>query len=348
MNICFIGASGHSSAVVESGRLRDKKDEKDKSVTVAGIAAGSEGENIEGLYKYLCNSGHSPKKYDGWDSSTGYIKMMEELKPDIVIVDNYYGDHAKVSIEALRRGCHVFADKPLAVTLDSLHELKKEYNKSGKKIAAMFTMRFEPAYRAAYEIVKRGEIGDIRIINAQKSYKLGTRPDFYKSRESFGGLIPWVGIHAIDLIYMFGGKKFIYTDASCSSAGNNNHGDLDITAAANFILEDNIISTMTVDYLRPSGASSHGDDRLRIVGSSGIVEVMKSKVILIDKDGEREISQADMPGNTDLFDIFTDFLDYVDGKENTILNAEDAFYITEISIKSQNSADKKKGDFNIK
>ena len=324
MKICFIGSSGHWPVVTESEKL------KDKSITAAGIAAGSEGENIEGLYNSLCRLGHTPKKYDD------YIRMLDEIKPDIAIVDNYYGEHAKVSIEAFRRGCHVFSEKPIATTLVDLDELKKEHAKSGKKISAMFTMRFEPEYRTAYEIVKSGEIGDIRLINAQKSYKLGERPDFYKSRKTFGGLIPWVGIHSIELIYLFAGRKFIHIDAGCSPAGNKNHGDLDVTAAANFILENDIISTMTIDYLRPPNASSHGDDRLRIVGSSGIAEVMKNKVTLINKDGEREIVLLDKT------DIFSDFLDYIDGKENTLSNSEDAFYITEIAIRAQMSADGEK------
>jgi len=330
MNICFIGSSGHSSVVVESEKLREK------SNTVAGIAPGSKGENIEYMYQYLRDCGHSPKRYDG------YIKMLDELKPDVVIVDNYYGEHAEVSAEALKRGCHVFSEKPLAASLSSLEDLKKERAKSGKKIAAMFTMRFDPEFRTAHEIVKSGEIGDIRLITAQKSYKLGTRPDFYKSRESFGGLIPWVGIHAIDLIYYFSGEKFVYIDASSSSDGNSGYGDLDITAAANFISEDNIISAMSADYLRPSGASSHGDNRIRIVGSSGIIEVMNGKVTLIDNNGEREINLMEKT------DIFADFLDYIDGKENTVLNSDDAFYITETAITAQNSADEKKKRFNIK
>ncbi|MCL2775754.1 MAG: Gfo/Idh/MocA family oxidoreductase [Oscillospiraceae bacterium] len=327
MNICFIGSSGHSYAVLESEKLADKSD---KSNVVTGIAAGSDGENIENLYNALCRLNHSPKRYES------YLKMMDDLKPDIVVIDNYFGEHAKVSVEALKRGCHVLSDKPLATTVDSLNELKKEQAKSGKKIAAMFTMRFDPEFTTAYEVVKSGEIGDIRLINAQKSYKLGTRPDFYKSRESFGGLIPWVGIHAIDLIYFISGKKFVYIDAVSSSAGNCGYGDLDITAAGSFISENNIISTMTIDYLRPSAALSHGDNKLRIVGSSGILEVMENKVKLINGNGEIEIALLDKA------DIFADFLEYIDGKENTSLNSDDAFYITETALEAQISADKKK------
>lgn len=326
MKICFIGASGHSSAVARSGRLA--------AVTPAGIAAGSKGESIDNMYKYLCGAGHSPEKYDD------YIKMLDELRPDAVIVDNYYGDHAAASIEALKRGAHVLADKPLATTLDDLDKLKKEQAKSGRQIAAMFTMRFETEFRAAHQIVKSGQIGDVRIINAQKSYRLGARPDFYKSRKSFGGLIPWVGIHAIDLIYLMTGKQFAYIDASCSSQSNANHGDLDVTAAANFILEGDILATVTIDYLRPSAAPSHGDDRLRVVGSSGIVEVLKNKVTLIDKEGERELALTADSHHTHT-DMFADFLDYIDGRES-LLNTEEAFYITETAIRAQISADEKR------
>ena len=324
MNICFIGSSGHSYVVPESKRLQDKCD------AAAGIAAGSVGENVENLYNVLCRQGHSPKRYND------YIDMLDELKPDIVVVDNYYGDHAKVSIEAFKRRCHVFADKPLATTLDSLGELKIEHEKSGKKIAAMFTMRFESEFRTAYKIMKSGAIGDVRLVNSQKSYKLGTRPEFYKSRESFGGLIPWVGIHGIELIYLFSGSKFNYIDASCSAVGNFDNGDLDIIAAGNFISESGIISTLTIDYLRPAAANSHGDDRLRIVGSSGVLEVMNNKVRLINDDGE---SDVDLIEKTD---IFADFVDYIEGKEDTSLNSEDAFYITEVALKAQVCADKKK------
>jgi len=327
MNICFIGASGHSYAVAQSAALQNN------FIKITGIAPGSDGENIEGLYDFLCKSGQPPKKYGG------YIQMLDELRPDIAIVDNYYGEHAKVSAEALKRGCHVLSEKPLAATIGDLNALKEARAQSDKKIAAMFTMRFEPEFKAARELIQTGAIGEIRLVNAQKSYKLGTRPDFYKSRASFGGIIPWVGIHAIDAIYFFTGKKFVYIDAVCSPAGSAGFGGLEVAAAGNFISEDNIISTVTIDYLRPAAAPSHGDDRIRIAGTAGILEIIRGKLILTDKNGEQEINLSG-----EKTDMFADFLDYVgSGAENaaTVLNADDAFYITETAILAQTAADKK-------
>ncbi len=43
-----------------------------------------------------------------------------------------------------------------------------------------------------------GSIGEIRLLNTQKSYKLGRRGENYKSREVYGGTIPgwksWGGL----------------------------------------------------------------------------------------------------------------------------------------------------------
>ena len=56
--------------------------------------------------------------------------------------------------------------------------------------------------------MRDGTVGQIRLMNAQKSYKLGRRNEFYKIRSTYGGTIPWVGSHAIDWLYWFSGEKF--------------------------------------------------------------------------------------------------------------------------------------------
>ena len=43
-----------------------------------------------------------------------------------------------------------------------------------------------------------------------------------------------------------------------------------MTAITLMELEEDILAHVNTDYYRPQGASSHGDDRLRIVGTSEI------------------------------------------------------------------------------
>jgi len=43
---------------------------------------------------------------------------------------------------------------------------------------------------------------------SQKTYKWGkSRPDAYRSRETFPGLAPWVGIHAFDWLHWILGEE---------------------------------------------------------------------------------------------------------------------------------------------
>ena len=43
--------------------------------------------------------------------------MLDHARLDVVGVGPEYGDHARVVLEALRRGIHVFVEKPVATTL---------------------------------------------------------------------------------------------------------------------------------------------------------------------------------------------------------------------------------------
>jgi hypothetical protein len=60
-----------------------------------------------------------------------------------------------------------------------------------------------------------------------------------------------------------------------------------------------------MDYLRPSTAKGHGDDRLRIAGSRGIVEFQEETglTLMTDKQGLTKV--ADLPQQQS---VFVDFL----------------------------------------
>lgn len=101
LRVCLIGASGHSVYALEGIKADDE-------AVLVGIAPGSEGEDIEQIYNNVCKAGASLARY------TNYIQMLDELKPDIAVVDCFFNDHAVVGIESLKRGCHIFIEKPIS------------------------------------------------------------------------------------------------------------------------------------------------------------------------------------------------------------------------------------------
>jgi predicted dehydrogenase len=130
--------------------------------------------------------------------------------------------------------------------------------------------------------------------------------------------------------------------AAHSSLYNKEHGDLEVTALCNFVMTNEIFGSVSIDYLRPSTAGGHDDDRIRIVGTEGIIEVRDRKLYLTNKftSGTEEITFTD--SETDGKNIFSDFMAQVRGEKKCLISAEDSFYVTEAALLARTSADEKK------
>jgi predicted dehydrogenase len=155
VKIVLIGSTGHTNYVV-NGLKNNYEDQ------IVGIAPGSEGENVDSLYQKLAKD-YELEKFDD------YKKMLDEIKPDVAAVACHFGDHAEVAVEVLNRNINLFVEKPVATNLAELAEVKNAYEKSDSKLAAMFGIRYKPWFLTAYKYIKEGAIGEVRLMNAQKS-----------------------------------------------------------------------------------------------------------------------------------------------------------------------------------
>jgi len=320
--IGIVGATGHTGYVTEGVRGRP-------DLEVVGVAPGSEGESIDGLLAELRRQGEDPTRYDD------HAALLDRAAPDVVAVAPYFGDIATVTVDVLEQDSHAFAEKPLATTLDDLAAVRDAHARSDGDLAAMFGLRYEPAFRTAHERVTRGAVGDVRLLNARKSYKLGERETPYRDRETYGGTIPWVGIHAVDWIDWLTPEPFRSVRASHTTTGNRGHGDLEATALVDFELADDVFASVSVDYLRPATAPTHGDDFLRIVGTEGVLVVRRDRAYLIDDDadGERELP---LVAGTNSFEDFVDAAG--DGLESSV-SATDSIEATEAALLARRAAD---------
>lgn len=322
MRICIIGSTGHYNLVFSGIK-------EEKNIQIVGVAPGSEGDRAERVLNKAVSLGYSPQYFED------YIKMLDELKPDIAVVSCYFGDHAKVTVEAIKRNIHVFVEKPVATTLKDLDRVKSAYNNANVHLATMFGLRYKPWFLTAHKVVKDGAIGDIRLMNAQKSYTLGIRGPHVKQRETYGGTIPWVGSHAIDWLYWFSGEKFQSVYASHSTRNNGEYESLETSAICQYKLSNDIFASVSMDYFRPENAPSESDDRIRIVGTKGIIEVRDRKVLLIndEKAGIQEVPLLEERH------IFADFLNQIRGKGKCMVSAKESFYVTEACLRARQSAD---------
>ena len=73
-------------------------------------------------------------------------------------INCYHREHVIAAIEA---GKDVFAEKPLATTLDDALAIRDAHARSGRRFFIGFTLRYTPHFRRVAEIVRGGGIGEI-------------------------------------------------------------------------------------------------------------------------------------------------------------------------------------------
>ena len=321
MKLCMVGVRGHNNYVLSGLALTE--------VSVAGVCAAAAEDDPQGLLSKCRDLGHEPRV---WDEPA---EMLDAVKPDLVSIAGPFHRHAEICVEAFRRGIHVFCEKPVAITLEQLDQVAEARRAAGVHFAAMMGLRYDPAFHTAWRQVREGAVGEVRLVNAQKSYRLGRRAPFYHDRAVYGGTIPWVGSHAFDWIRWYTEKAFRNVYATHSAAHNRDHGELEVSAACHFTLEEEVFASVSIDYLRPAAAPSHGDDRVRIAGSEGVIEVLGGEVILTRDGGAGD---ERLPAACDR-QIFPDFVAAAEGRSKPLLGPEDAIEMTRAGLLARESAD---------
>ncbi len=266
-----------------------------------------------------------------------FEQMLEKEELDVVGVCLPYYRNAQASIAAARRGVHVVSEKPVATTLEDLAALKEAVTQAKVRLTSLMNMRCFPPYRAARKAVQDGLIGEPILLTSQKSYRFGSaRPWFYKDLKTYGGTIPWAGIHSIDYMRWTSGRKYLRVSAW---HGNNDHPEypgFQDHAGVLFKLDNGGTAMTNLDYLRPETAPTHGDDRLRIAGSEGMLEVMgaENRVLLMTASGgPRELELPEQ------VDFFADFLAELAGGKEHLISQEDAFRLTEVCLQARDAAE---------
>ncbi len=216
----------------------------------------------------------------------GYRQMLDQEKLDIAAVCNVNGEHAAAILDCAEHKVNVISEKPLATEMADLERVKKAVAESGIHLTTLLTMRWEAPYRALKAALDAGKIGEVALITAQKSYKAGTRPEWYRHRATYGGTMPWIGIHMVDLMRWIGAREFVEAFSYETRIGFPELRDMENVTATLFRLDNGGIADLHMDYFRPETAPTHGDDRLRVAGTRGVVEYQSSTGVTLLAEGE--------------------------------------------------------------
>ena len=266
-----------------------------------------------------------------------YRRMLDAEKLDLVAVCNPNGDRAEAILACVARKLNVIAEKPRAVEWRDLDRVKKAVSESGIKLGMLLPMRYSPSYLALKKIVEAGEIGEVAQIAAQKSYKAGGRPAWMRSRKTYGGTIPWIGIHMIDLMRFTSGREMTAVASFQTRIAFPEIGDMENVTGSLFKLDNSGIGTLRMDYLRPQTAPTHGDDRLRLAGTKGVAEYQAGTGVTLMSGARKPETIRDLPPQGS---VFLDYVQYAYNGAAATLTLADIWRTNEIVLGARDAAEK--------
>jgi predicted dehydrogenase len=112
-----------------------------------------------------------PEKLKRCPKTPGFATHHEMLKSgliDAIMVATPHYDHTVIGIDAIAAGVHTLIEKPLSVHKADCQKLIAAYEKRTRKdlvFAEMFNQRTDPRYRKLRELLRSGELGEIRRVN---------------------------------------------------------------------------------------------------------------------------------------------------------------------------------------
>jgi predicted dehydrogenase len=127
----------------------------------------------------------------------------EELlaDPEVEAIYNPLPNHLHVpwSIKAAERGKHVLCEKPIALSAKEVQGLIEARDRTGVKIGEAFMVRTHPEWLRAREIVRSGEMGELRVVMSGFSYFNRDPKNIRNVPEYGGGGVMDIGCYPITM-----------------------------------------------------------------------------------------------------------------------------------------------------
>jgi predicted dehydrogenase len=117
-------------------------------------------------------SGDAPKTYPD------YREMLDQEKPEIVIVATPDHWHALTAIAALKAGAHVFVEKPTGHTVLESRAMLKAAREAGRAVQVGLHRRIGPHHVSALKFLKDGGAGTVGLVRCFAHYGGGAKRPF--------------------------------------------------------------------------------------------------------------------------------------------------------------------------
>lgn len=170
------------------------------------------------------------KKVTGFNCTlyTDFTKMMQESKPDTLIVTTVDSTHDEFIIKGMEMGANIITEKPMTTDEHKCEAIIAAEKKTGKKVTVTFNYRYSPHRAKVYELLREGAIGDITSVDFHWYLDTSHGADYFRRwhrlKEKGGTLWVHKATHHFDLLnwWLQSDPAEVYATGALEFYGKNN------------------------------------------------------------------------------------------------------------------------------
>ncbi|KFY09588.1 hypothetical protein V491_08091 [Pseudogymnoascus sp. VKM F-3775] len=140
-----------------------------------------------------------------------FDRMIEETKPDQVIVTTIDRTHHSYIIRAMELGCDVISEKPMTTDEKHCQEILDAAKRTGRKLRVTFNYRYAPHNTKIRELLADNTIGQVFSVHFEWLLNTQHGADYFRrwhrDKRNSGGLLVHKSTHHFDLVNFWLGSQ---------------------------------------------------------------------------------------------------------------------------------------------
>ncbi|PGH19079.1 hypothetical protein AJ79_00113 [Helicocarpus griseus UAMH5409] len=136
--------------------------------------------------------------------ASDFDKMIQDTKPDEVIVTTIDRTHNIYIVRAMELGCNVVTEKPMTIDTPRCREIFDAVERTGRRARVTFNYRYAPHNTKVHELISSGAIGQVNSVHFEWLLNTSHGADYFRrwhrDKRNSGGLLVHKSTHHFDLV----------------------------------------------------------------------------------------------------------------------------------------------------
>ena len=215
-------------------------------------------------------------RFDFARSYGTYVDLLCDPDVDAVYIPLPNALHVPWTLEAAAHGKHVLCEKPLALSSADCERAMVACAAHGVTLMEAFMVRYTARTAAIVNVLRSGDLGEIRFIQAEYRFRLSNPASIKLNPELGGGALYDVGCYGVDLVGLVtdeiakrisGQSDAMGPNPESVAVANVQEGDVDVSLSALLKYPGGLVAALHC------GFNSEKRIFAEIVGTEGVLEI---------------------------------------------------------------------------